>query len=74
MKLTGMLRYNIADGDAVRVLAMGCSARAACTFLRALAKARGLAQHPLNTRLFFEDLLIQYRELTGAGAGPATQA
>jgi DNA polymerase III subunit delta' len=34
-------------------------------YLRVLAEARALAQHPLNARLFFEDLMIRYRALMG---------
>lgn len=37
-------------------------------YLRTLAEARSLAQHPLNPRLFFEDLLIRYRALVSGGS------
>jgi DNA polymerase III subunit delta' len=38
-------------------------------YLRVLAQARSLAQHPLNPRLFFEDLLIRYRALESKTSG-----
>jgi DNA polymerase III subunit delta' len=41
-----------------------CRASDLAGYLRTLAEARSLAQHPLNPRLFFEDLLIRYRTLT----------
>jgi len=36
---------------------------------RRVAEARALAQHPLNPKLFLEDLLIQYRKLAGGHNG-----
>jgi DNA polymerase III subunit delta' len=36
---------------------------------RRVAEARALALHPLNPRLFFEDLLMQYRKLSGGADG-----
>jgi DNA polymerase III subunit delta' len=42
-----------------------CRAPELAGFLRTLVEARSLAQHPLNARLFFEDLLIRYRTVTG---------
>jgi DNA polymerase III subunit delta' len=36
---------------------------------RRVAEARALALHPLNARLFFEDLLMQYRKLSGGVDG-----
>ncbi|MCG6876730.1 MAG: DNA polymerase III subunit delta' [Betaproteobacteria bacterium] len=34
-----------------------------------IAEARAVAQHPLNPKLFLEDLLMQYRKLSGAPDG-----
>jgi DNA polymerase III subunit delta' len=42
-----------------------CGASELAAYLRFLAEARMLAQHPLNPRLFFEDLFLRYRGLTG---------
>lgn len=67
LRLTGRLRYHLADEQGVRATAARCDPARAATLLRKLAKARSLAQHPLNPRLFFEDLLIQYQELIVGG-------
>jgi len=68
MRLTGRLRYHLADEQNVRATAACCDPSRAATLLRKLAKARSFAQHPLNPRLFFEDLLIQYQELIADGS------
>ena len=67
LRLTERLRYHLADEQGVRATAARCDPSRAATLLRKLAKARSLAQHPLNPRLFFEDLLIQYQELIVGG-------
>ncbi len=67
LRLTGRLRYHLADEQGIRATAARCDPCRAATLLRKLAKARSLAQHPLNPRLFFEDLLIQYQELIVGG-------
>lgn len=68
LRLTGRLRYHFADEQGVRAAAARCDPSRAATLLRTLAKARSLAQHPLNPRLFFEDLLIQYHDLIANGS------
>jgi DNA polymerase-3 subunit delta' len=68
LRLTGRVRYHVADKQGVRATAARCDPSRAATLLRKLAKARSLAQHPLNPRLFFEDLLIQYGELIADGS------
>lgn len=67
LKLTRRVRYHVTDEEGVRTTAAGCDPARAATLLRKLAKARRLAQHPLNPRLFFEDLLIQYQALIAGG-------
>ena len=67
LKLAGRLRYHVTDQEGVRAVAARCDPSRAATLLRKLAKARSLAQHPLNPRLFFEDLLIQYQALIVGG-------
>ena len=67
LRLTGRLRYHLADEQGVRATAARCDPARAVALLHRLAKARSLAQHPLNPRLFFEDLLIQYQELIVGG-------
>ena len=68
LSLTGRVRYHLADEQGVRATAARCDPSRAATLLRKLAKARSLAQHPLNPRLFFEDLLIQYHALIANGS------
>ena len=63
LRLTGRVRYHVTDEEGVRTTAARCDPSRAATLLRKLARARSLAQHPLNPRLFFEDLLIEYSEL-----------
>jgi len=67
LRLTGRLRYHLADEQGVRATAARCDPARAVALLHRLAKARSLAQHPLNPRLFFEDLLIQYHALIADG-------
>jgi DNA polymerase III subunit delta' len=69
LRLTGSIRYHVADEAGVRTMAARCDPTRAASLLRKLARARSLAQHPLNPRLFFEDLLIQYSELIAGGNG-----
>jgi len=68
LRLTGRLRYHLADEQGVRAAAARCDPTRAAALLRNLAKARSLAPHPLNPRLFFEDLLIQYHDLIADGS------
>jgi DNA polymerase-3 subunit delta' len=67
LKLTGRLHYHLADEPGIRAMAARCDPSRAAALLRKLARARSLAQHPLNPRLFFEDLLVQYSELVTGG-------
>ena len=69
LRLTGRVRYHPADEAGVRAIAARCDPTRTAALLRKLAKARSLASHPLNPRLFFEDLLIQYAELISGGDG-----
>ncbi|HLA41258.1 MAG TPA: DNA polymerase III subunit delta', partial [Candidatus Glassbacteria bacterium] len=67
LKLTGRIRYHLAEEQGLGATAARCDPARAATLLRKLAKARSLAQHPLNPRLFFEDILIQYHDLIAGG-------
>jgi len=42
-----------------------CNAEELCAYLRYLARARSLSRHPLNAKLFAEDLLLRYQRLVG---------
>ena len=66
-RLTGLVRYHLAPELEIPALAARCDPAKTALFLRMLAKAASLAQHPLNPRLFFEDILIQYRALIANG-------
>ncbi len=57
----GRIRYNHDARPAIETIAKGLEARALAGLLRRLGEARALARHPLNARLYFEDLLLQYR-------------
>jgi DNA polymerase-3 subunit delta' len=67
LRLTGVIRYHVTEEQGIRNTAARCDPARIAALLRTLAKARSLAQHPLNPRLFFEDLLIQYRGLIAEG-------
>jgi DNA polymerase-3 subunit delta' len=59
-RISGQVRYHIGRAPAVDALAAQCSPRLIAAYLRRLARARALAEHPLNPRLFMEDLLLGY--------------
>lgn len=59
-KLGAAPRYHLSEEKALSEIAARCNARAIGSFLKNLASARALSSHPLNTRLFFEDLFFQY--------------
>ena len=66
-RLAGRVRYHLADEKAMSAIASRCDPVCAAAFLRKLAQARGIAQHPLNPKLFFEGLLIEYHGLIVSG-------
>jgi len=49
---------------AILEIARRCEAAAIARYLRRLASARAVARHPLNAKLFVEDLLLGYQKLT----------
>jgi DNA polymerase-3 subunit delta' len=64
--LAGRARYHHGREAALRDIATSCRPERIAGFLRTLAEARSLAQHPLNAKLFFEDLLLRYQALLEA--------
>jgi DNA polymerase III subunit delta' len=64
-RLGAPVRYHPKYEQLIAEISRGCRAADLAGYLRTLAEARSLAQHPLNARLFFEDLLIRYRAVTG---------
>ncbi len=61
-KTSGRLRYH-PGLKAAEEMAERCRADDITAFLRRLAQARAVAQHPLNAKLFAEDLLLHYQRL-----------
>jgi len=65
-KFTGATRYHPERGSVIAEIAHRCRAEDICAYLRYLAQARSLSGHPLNAKLFVEDLLLRYRRLVEA--------
>jgi DNA polymerase-3 subunit delta' len=64
-RATGQVRYHLGDEKPITEIARRCDAVSIAAYLRRLAQARALARHPLNAKLFVEDLLLQYQRLIG---------
>ena len=63
LKTTGQVRYFSQNIKELKSMTGSVSAPDICRFLRRLVAARTLAQHPLNARLVFEELLLGYRAM-----------
>jgi len=61
----GRVRYHVGHEKALAEIAQRCQPASIAAYLRRLAEARSLAKHPLNPKLFVEDLLLQYQRLIG---------
>jgi DNA polymerase-3 subunit delta' len=59
-RTTGEIRYHLDRFAAIKLLAPGIDPRSLATYSRTLANAQLLASHPLNPRLFLEELLFSY--------------
>ena len=57
------VRYHLAEAPLLAQLAARCDPIALTRLLRSLGDSLRLAEHPLNARLFAEDLFIRYREV-----------
>src|SRR5690242_7766294 len=64
-RATGRVRYHVGDEALIADVSRRCQPASIVAYLRRLAQARALARHPLNARLFVEDLLLQYQRLVG---------
>ena len=64
-RATGRVRYHLGQERRIAEIALRCPATAIASYLRRLAQARALARHPLNPKLFVEDLLLQYQRMLG---------
>jgi len=62
-RVSGRVRYHVEEEKAIGEIALRCQAADIAGYLRQLAQARALARHPLNPKLFVEDLLLQYQRL-----------
>jgi DNA polymerase-3 subunit delta' len=63
-RIVGRIRYHVKNEKLIGDISRDCDPAELAAYLRRLAQARSLAQHPLNARLFIEDLLLQYQKLT----------
>lgn len=59
----GAIRYNVRQESAVRAIARGLPRAALLRFERSLSAARAVALHPLNARLFVEEICLRYAQL-----------
>jgi DNA polymerase-3 subunit delta' len=62
-RLAGRVRYSLNQEESILDTARHCDAADIAAYLRRLAQARALARHPLNAKLFVEDLLLRYQRL-----------
>ncbi|MBM3358386.1 MAG: DNA polymerase III subunit delta' [Betaproteobacteria bacterium] len=62
-KLTGRARYNPDYADQIAATAAQLDAREALRFHRAAVQLQRIVSHPLNPRLFVEQLLLEYAGL-----------
>src|SRR5882672_6860390 len=65
-RVAGRIRYNPDQEAVITATAGRCDAAELAGYLRQLAAARALARHPLNAKLFAEDLLLGYQRLIRA--------
>ena len=59
-RTAGKIRYHVDRLSAIQPLAPGINPRSLITYLRTLTKTQQLASHPLNPRLFLEEMLFSY--------------
>jgi len=62
VRAVGTARYYPAFSSSLEVLSTSANAASLTRLLRRLSKAKSLAQHPLNTKLFYEDVFLEYRK------------
>lgn len=64
MKLTGRVRYHTSDAEPIKRLVANLDAMALMRLQKLLQTAKRESQHTLNPKLFFESILLAYRQLT----------
>jgi DNA polymerase-3 subunit delta' len=62
-RVLGTVRYNPDYGEAVARIALQIDPLAAIRFHREMVKLQSVANHPLNARLFLENVLLGYRDI-----------
>ncbi|HWI14414.1 MAG TPA: DNA polymerase III subunit delta' [Burkholderiales bacterium] len=62
LKMSGEVRYNIDHEEAITRLAAGCDELRMLRFHRELIRMQRHAHHPLNARLFAEQLMMSYAQ------------
>ncbi|HEX4797872.1 MAG TPA: DNA polymerase III subunit delta' [Burkholderiales bacterium] len=62
-RVAGRIHYHVDHEGVIADTSRNCEAADISTYLRGLTQARSLARHPLNAKLFVEDLLLQYQRL-----------
>jgi len=62
-RLAGRVRYHVNHEGVISDTSSHCKAEDIAGYLRRLAQARSLARHPLNSKLFVEDLLLHYQRM-----------
>jgi DNA polymerase-3 subunit delta' len=62
-RIAGRVRYHVRQVSALRALADSAPLGPLLTFEGSLAGAAAVAQHPLNPRLFLEEILLRYTQL-----------
>lgn len=60
---TGNIRYNLDQSKTIQRLAKQIDPKVLVTYSRQLIATQQLARHPLNTRLFLEDMLFSYLQI-----------
>lgn len=62
VRAVGKARYYPAFSSSLEVLSKSANAASLTRLLRRLSQAKSLAQHPLNAKLFYEDIFLEYRK------------
>jgi len=62
-RLTGRIRYHLSMQTTIKALVAKIDPRQLARYLRSLIDMQRLSHHPLNHRLFLEEMLISYAML-----------
>ncbi|SEK67617.1 DNA polymerase III subunit delta' [Nitrosovibrio tenuis] len=71
-RTAGKIRYHV-NIPAIPSLASDIDPRALITYLRTLTRTQQLASHPLNPRLFLEEMLFSYAMMLSSSLWPASK-